>query len=164
MTLIVKKVTRQERTPPRRIYPKYGPSYMNETYRGWHKKPRLYVHVADEGILSHLAFRTSRPVTLYRKALPDIIRRARLPKGTKARWDQHAGCAMCTCSPGFVLTLPDGYQAGKPFDVYATVTADDPMKARTTGTADAIAEAEDRLAQIAADPTLAGPLGLKEDE
>lgn len=66
-------------------------------------KDRLYVWPEDETVFENLfAGRHNRPVTEYRKALPEIFEKLGIPADTKASWSQYAGCS-CPCSPGFVL-------------------------------------------------------------
>lgn len=47
-------------------------------------------------------FRWNNPFRDYRKLLPEVFEKLGLPKTTKARWSQKAGCS-CGCSPGFIL-------------------------------------------------------------
>ena len=66
------------------------------------KAPRLYVSVADETIMENLENRKRRPYNVYKtlihsSGLSDII------NIDKLSWNQHAGCTMCPCSPGFIL-------------------------------------------------------------
>lgn len=121
-------------------------------WKGYNSKPRLYVWVKDESLLSNLACRSSRPVFLYRKFLPAILKKAGLPEGTKANWSQHAGCSMCPCSPGFILRLPEDYKGTMHFDISAEVTGSDAVAERTE---EAAALVESRTAQVLGDPTLA---------
>lgn len=111
-------------------------------------KPRLYISPEGEGILANFANRTSRPYNTYRKMLPQIFLALGLPANTKARWSQHAGCSMCPCSPGFILDVEGT------FDAWATIemAAQEPTE-----------EGVYRVAQIVADSTIAGPLGVSQD-
>lgn len=124
---VVNAEERQRRVPTRR----------GESWREYHSKPRLYIAMERESVLENLMYRHDRPVTVYRKALPEIFERLRIPVVTKARWSQKAGCS-CGCSPGFVLDLP-GVR-----DFWALVRCEQPVTARATS----------RLAEIANDPTL----------
>jgi hypothetical protein len=128
-----------------------------EQRRAYEAHPRLYIHVKDEGVLANFANRTSRPVTLYRSVLPEILRAAGLdPARVQVRWSQYAGCTMCPCSPGFVLRPKE---RGAPhlgsFDVWADVTGDD--AARAAGP-EAESEAAGRLGALLGDPTIVGAL------
>lgn len=111
----------------------------------WRKsKVRVFVFPAGETLLDNLVIgRLSRPVAAYRTALPAIFAAAGIDQGTKARWDQHAGCSMCPCSPGFVLDLKGRV------DVFADVIGEAP---ELTPEQQALAAA--RFAQLGNDPTI----------
>ncbi len=112
-------------------------------------KTRVYVFAGGEGVFENLANRFSRPVELYRAAMRQALDEKGLT--AKARWSQKAGCS-CGCSPAFITDQRLGY------DIFVTINeADqaakvDPAKAYI---------AEDRTAQILADPTL--PFAAKEN-
>jgi hypothetical protein len=77
-------------------------SYNNSYKNDYFKAPRMYVSVADESILDNLANRKRRPYNVY-KTLIHSSGIASALNLSKLSWSQHAGCAMCPCSPGFVL-------------------------------------------------------------
>ena len=112
-------------------------------YRDYNARPRLYIDYKDESVLENLANRRSRPTTLYKAMLPEIIAKLDLPPETKVSWSQKAGC-QCGCSPGFILKSAYG-----PWDAWATVEGE-----HIANTPAAQAIAQDRAAQILADPTL----------
>lgn len=62
----------------------------------------VYIAVEGETIAEQLYARRTRPYTLLRKPLEDILR-ANGIRFSKLRWSQKAGCGMCPCSPGFVI-------------------------------------------------------------
>ena len=65
---------------------------------------RVYVWPEGESIMENLENRRQRPYTTYRKeVLPYVLDQLGLPRDTKVRWSQHAGCSMCPCSPGFII-------------------------------------------------------------
>lgn len=64
-------------------------------------KPRVYISV-NETILENLINRRSRPVSEYRRLMPQVMTLLGLPADTKAVWSQKAGCS-CGCSPGFIV-------------------------------------------------------------
>lgn len=66
------------------------------------KAPRMYVSVADETLMDNLANRKRRPYNVY-KTLIHSTNLASVIDLSKLSWSQYAGCAMCPCSPGFVL-------------------------------------------------------------
>lgn len=66
------------------------------------KQPRVYYSHTDETVWDNLANRRCRPVTIYRKHLPEVLKFLGLPADTKYRWSQYAGCS-CGCSPAFIL-------------------------------------------------------------
>jgi len=94
-----------------------------------YKKTRMYVRPEKESFWENFVNRRSRPSKLYRTILPEAIRQAELPEGTKAMWSQKAGCS-CGCCPGFVLTCE------QPYEVYVTVSSDDPEEVKNDGTID----------------------------
>lgn len=103
-----------------------------EPRRGNH--PRVYVFVDGETMAQNFASRTDRPVATYRKAAKQALADMGI-EGT-LRWDQHAGCSMCPCSPGFVMS-GSGMQFA---DVYVTITDLDPQPISEAGV--------DRLSQL----------------
>lgn len=129
MEVMVKSVSAQRRAFPRRVW-EGRRSYMTTTWRRFDGKPRLYVGVADENILENFAYRENRPHTLYRKLLPEIFAALKLPEGTKATWSRNAGCSMCPCSPGFILTVPETRRSNltlrrvRRIDFYATLVGE----------------------------------------
>jgi hypothetical protein len=74
-----------------------------ETYRERTKKSRLYVSVRGESIAENFVNRHHRPNVEWAK----MVRARVLPMlglPTKGmRWNVHAGCGSCPCSPGFIL-------------------------------------------------------------
>ena len=71
-------------------------------------KPRLYIWVDKEAVLENLENRRKRPYTIYRMAVPEILKKAGFnSEGVKANWSQTAGCS-CGCSPGFILNNTEG--------------------------------------------------------
>lgn len=83
--------------------------------REYTKKPRVYIHVADETIMDNLMNRRARPYQIWKQeVLPQVLAFAGL-SDVKASWSAKAGCSMCPCSPGFILDH-NGH-----FDIYVTV-------------------------------------------
>lgn len=84
------------------VFKSQGYKAYNEIQKDRYKKTRIYVHPKGESVMENLFNRHTRPYTLYKKeVLPAVLERMGLPKETKVRWSQHAGCS-CPCSPGFV--------------------------------------------------------------
>ena len=83
--------------------------------RDYHAKTRVYFSHADESILENFGNRMARPQDLYKTYLPDVAEKMGLPRTTKFKWSQYAGCS-CPCSPGFVC------DAVRSKDVFVTLT------------------------------------------
>lgn len=109
------------------------------------KKSRIYVQTKDWSVLENLINRDSRPIALYRKALPAMFAELGI-EPIKVKWSRNAGCGSCSCSPGFIVDAALGY------DVWLTIAVEG-----ADGNVDpALAEiAENRLAQVLRDPTIA---------
>jgi hypothetical protein len=107
-------------------------------------KSVVYVNVKDEKFWENFANRTSRPHTEWRPYVEQALREHGFDF-TKLTWSQKAGCGMCPCSPGFIVT--DGTLG---HDIWVTLTVDAPQRTDDE-------EAAWRLAQVAADPTIPGP-------
>ena len=100
-------------------------------------KTRVYFDHEGESILENFGNRVARPQALYETYLGDVAEALGLPRTSKIRWSQKAGC-RCGCSPGFVCS--DSYRK----DVWVTLTnapktSDDPA---------ALALAENRVGQL----------------
>ena len=87
---------------------------MNERYG---KKPRVYVDVADEGLIENLENRRNRPVKLYSQIVKTALTEAGIGI-EKLLWSQYAGCT-CACSPGFVLSTTGKKLGYRQHDEYA---------------------------------------------
>lgn len=64
-----------------------------------------FVWIEDETIIEHLMNRRNRPSKLYRVLLESALLKLDI-EFEKIQWSQHAGCSMCACSPGFIITGP----------------------------------------------------------
>ncbi len=97
--------------------------------RPWKRRDKaiLFVFPKSETGVEQFIYRATRPVKLFRELLPEIFKKLGLPADTKARWSNKAGCSMCPCSPGFVLSHFARH------DFYASVTADDPDAVKHDG-------------------------------
>lgn len=137
MKLTVLKVEKHERHNSRRP-------------RDFWKKPIIYFAYKDESIFENFGNRAARPVDLYRKVIPEVLKAVDLPETTKVNWSQKAGCS-CGCSPGFIVQTPAH------FDIWVTVGG---PKREQSEAADAVASA--RTLALMRDPTIAPILlGLK---
>ncbi len=68
-------------------------------------KMRVFFTPKGETIMENfLGGRHNRPYKEYRKFLPEVFEQMGVPADTTASWSQKAGCSMCPCSPGFVLS------------------------------------------------------------
>lgn len=101
-------------------------------------KTVVYLDFKGETILDNVANRTSRPHQEVKPRIEAKLKKAGIDT-TGMRWNQYAGCS-CPCSPGFVLPKDRGK------DIWAVITG---LKPRTND-----AEAYNRAAQIASDPTM----------
>lgn len=78
-----------------------------------------YVRVENENVLEDLVNRTSRPYTLWKNAVEEVLRSEGI-EFKALRWSQKAGCS-CPCSPGFII------QGGpRGLNVHITLSADAP--------------------------------------
>jgi hypothetical protein len=112
----------QRRRPTwRNVY--YTQRDWNRDWREYHQAPRLYVRVADETILENLENRRRRPYNVYKKMIAasgigSVLNLESL------RWSQHAGCEMCSCSPGFIIgkqRITIGAMEFADYDVWVTL-------------------------------------------
>ena len=116
------KVVKTERRQASR-WDKYARRWNGEERRYVTRKSRLYVWPSDWDVMEDFAGgRFANPVKAFRLALPEIYRQLGIPEGTKAVWNQYAGCS-CPCSPGFVLDYPED---GDPVDFAAVVEPFEP--------------------------------------
>lgn len=81
---------------------------------------RVYFGHEGENVLENFGNRACRPRDLYKTYLPDVAEALGLPRTTKFRWSQKAGCS-CGCSPGFICN-EDSKR-----DVWVTLSADAPV-------------------------------------
>lgn len=98
-----------------------------EAYRRVRVKPRMYFFPKGESILEHLfQGRWTRPSREFKKQglVAEALEKAGLPKDTKVRWSQHAGC-RCPCSPGFIV---EGGLDMAPFDIFVDYTNEEPTE------------------------------------
>lgn len=79
---------------------------------------RVYVWPKGQNIWENLMARGSEPYKAYKPLVEKELHDAGYTG--KIRWDRHAGCKMCPCSPGFVLETQLDYS--NPVDVHITVT------------------------------------------
>lgn len=89
---------------------------LSNTYRGG---DRLYVEFTGNAKLvaafEKLPLRTQ--LTKLRDACePAMLKLAGVPSSTTMSWSKHAGCKMCSCSPGFIL---EGQDNGR--DIWVTI-------------------------------------------
>lgn len=79
--------------------------HKKNKHNGYHqRKTRIYINEKEMSLIENIMTRKLRPYTIYRKEfLPNIIEQLNLPKDTKVKWSQFAGCTSCPCSPGFIV-------------------------------------------------------------
>lgn len=79
--------------------------------------PRMYFWPKNESVMENFANRHNRPVDEYRKLIPDVLKQVfEVPQTYRARWNRFAGCRMCPCSPGFVVSGLTGTE----YDIHVT--------------------------------------------
>jgi hypothetical protein len=118
----------------------YGRGYVQRDETN--VKTRLYLWPEGEEVIENfLVGRHTRPVALYRLALPAIFKELQIGP-YKAIWSQKAGCS-CGCSPAFILDARLGY------DIFATVKYEQPPL-----TPEQAATVAARVEAWQADPTL----------
>lgn len=92
-------------------------AYSHRDWQEYESKPRVYFWEDGESILDHLANRRCEPYRIYRKVLDNVLQDLGVTYD-RANWSQRAGCTMCPCSPGFILT---GVPYPAKFDVFVKV-------------------------------------------
>jgi hypothetical protein len=103
-----------------------GPqSYWNaRNNREYDKLPRIYVSTESqeaETVADDMNNRTRRPHVIWRGAVKRMFADAGVEKYIVGlRWDQHAGCSMCPCSPGFVVQRTEDAPFQR-YDIYVTL-------------------------------------------
>lgn len=82
------------------------------------EETRIYISDKNESLTDNIAKRLSgiRPdPNFFRKfILPRVRRMAGIAPDVKIRWSSKAGCSMCPCSPGFIVT---GERVGREISV-----------------------------------------------
>ena len=93
------------------------------------KKTRIYVSAKDwnvmDGFLDRVATGGKKAAELHKQIREDgtLARFLTAMQITgKVRWDRHAGCSSCPCSPGFVVEDIDGVKGDKGREIWLTVT------------------------------------------
>jgi hypothetical protein len=91
--------------------------------RGYHSKPRMYVHASNEfDCVEDLMNRRRRPFKVWRKAIRENLAGFGIDLEAMP-WSQTAGCG-CGCSPAFVLnhqTIEIAGEVFRHFDVWVTL-------------------------------------------
>jgi hypothetical protein len=163
-TLSITEIDFHERRLPRWIAPqsRYSRGYMSPTPKEYAKKMRCYISPAGETVLENLLVgRRNRPTDLYRAEVLPALKIAiaeRLgcqPEQVKLNWSQHAGCSMCPCSPGYIVTAP----VQKPLDIYVKVEAANDAAAVTAEAKPFLDQARDEIASARSQRTGRGPSG-----
>ena len=72
---------------------------------------KMYIWPQGETIIENLQNRRNRPYNVYKKeVIPLVMEKIKtknldlynILKSGKWSWNQHCGCSMCPCSPGFI--------------------------------------------------------------
>jgi len=74
----------------------------NTEERERYRKSRVFVDAREFDVVEDLTNRTRRPYDAWRAPVVEAL--ARIGVTGKLGWSQKAGCAMCPCSPGFIVT------------------------------------------------------------
>lgn len=141
MEIKIKDIKVHTRTRPRgrqnhRGRWEYPKAYEFREYEG---KVIVYFSVEGETVWDNIANRRRRPHEEYRKHMPTVLEALGLPADTKYRWNIHAGCTMCPCSPGIVIqtkgirtpkkpkkgTVYAGLEGEEYFDCWVTITGEE---------------------------------------
>ncbi len=115
-------------------------------------KARVYFFHEGESILEGFGNRVARPADLYRTYLPQVAEAMGLPRTTKFKWSQKAGC-RCGCSPGFIC----GDAFAK--DVFVTLSKEAP---KTNDNPEDLIKGTDRVMQLVNQLSAEGMLKPKE--
>jgi hypothetical protein len=75
--------------------------WQGKEMKAYNSKTRIYFFHEGENVLEMFGNRAARPSKLYATYLGDVAEKMGLPRTTKFKWSQKAGCA-CGCSPGFI--------------------------------------------------------------
>jgi hypothetical protein len=118
-------------------------SRYTRTNKDYYSKSRVYFTHKGETILENFGNRIARPQDLYKTYLGDIAEALGLPRQTKFRWSQKAGCG-CGCSPGYICNEVSRK------DVYVTLT----NAPKTNNVTDDEMEAASRKIALLQDPTM----------
>lgn len=79
-------------------------------------KGRMYISNRDEGftLYESIMARGSEPHRWYRKHLlpivAEVLKQNNIGRDVKFSWSRKAGCGMCPCSPGYVISGLDYYE------------------------------------------------------
>jgi hypothetical protein len=99
----------------RKISDKY-----NEQYKRGRKEIVVFVNSNrpfDKGdLVADFVWRQTHKKPYSNKEILDAIEPVLESRGldvVKIRYDKYAGCSMCPCSPGYVVTVEPGYDGGK---------------------------------------------------
>lgn len=87
------------------------------------KKTRIYFFRTGETWSDLFSRRFTNPSREYRKFLPAVFEKLGMPADTVAKWNIHAGCSTCCCSPGFVVEGHYGKYVFVTINCAETVTA-----------------------------------------
>lgn len=124
-----------ERRQPRVTYHQTwnGEKYVNDYRKGldrraynrevgeYDEETRIYFSHRGENMAENFLNRRARPITIYKSYIGPVLEALGLPVNTKVRWSSKAGCKMCPCSPGFIVTGDRNHR-----DVWVTLSDDAP--------------------------------------
>lgn len=94
------------------IRPRTKPSYMyGQDGIAFRKKPRIYLSIENYNPIHDMqGERYDKPHKILRGAIPLAMNQTWKGKNIadadafSLKWNPHAGCSMCPCSPGFVVS------------------------------------------------------------
>ena len=93
------------------VNPTIGPILEVSSRKRYNEKARLgriYFTPQNETVLEHLFNRHDRPYKFYETLIPEALKQLGYTDSqinrVKFKWNVKAGCSMCPCSPGFIIT------------------------------------------------------------
>lgn len=110
-----------ERDRPQIRYNKYTRrNYWTYSHREYESYPRVYVSADEpENMAENFINRTRRPYNEWRQPVKDALAAVGVTF-EKMGWSKSAGCSMCPCSPGFILTN-GAHEDFRHFDIWVTL-------------------------------------------
>lgn len=87
------------------------------------EKPIIFLDLSESNCIKDIftGERYNKPYNMVRPFLKKALKEAGIPEeelsGIKFNWNKHAGCKMCPCSPGFIVSGANNLNG---YNVYIT--------------------------------------------